>query len=86
MERKGILKMEKKRIAVIFGGHSTEYEVSLQSAFSVLENLNTEKYDIVPIGITRQGNWYHYNGDYNRIPNNTWIDDERPHKLQCILA
>lgn len=44
--------MNNKKIAVIFGGNSTEYDVSLQSAFAVLENLNTEKYDIIPIGIT----------------------------------
>lgn len=67
--------MQKKVIAVIFGGNSTEYEVSLQSAFSVLENLNTEKNDIVPIGITRQGDWYRYNGDFNNIKNNTWSKD-----------
>lgn len=67
--------MKKKRIAVIFGGNSTEYEVSLQSAFSVLENLSTEKYYIIPIGITRNGDWYRYNGDYNNIPNNNWIED-----------
>ena len=47
--------MEKKRIAVLFGGNSSEYEVSLQSASSVLENINREKYEVVPIGITRQG-------------------------------
>ncbi|HCQ5977927.1 TPA: D-alanine--(R)-lactate ligase, partial [Clostridioides difficile] len=41
--------MNNKKIAVIFGGNSTEYDVSLQSAFAVLENLNTEKYDIIPI-------------------------------------
>ena len=52
--------MQKKKIAVIFGGNSTEYEVSLQSAFSVFENINKEKFDIVPIGITRNGDWYHY--------------------------
>lgn len=67
--------MKKKTIAVIFGGNSTEYAVSLRSAFSVLENMNTEKYDIIPIGITRQGDWYRYNGDYNNIPNNDWIED-----------
>ena len=55
--------MQKKKIAVIFGGNSTEYEVSLQSAFSVFENINKEKFDIVPIGITRNGDWYHYTLD-----------------------
>lgn len=44
--------MQKKKIAIIFGGNSTEYEVSLQSAFSVFENINHDKYDIIPIGIT----------------------------------
>ncbi|NNJ30941.1 D-alanine--D-serine ligase VanG [Lacrimispora defluvii] len=67
--------MQKNRIAVIFGGHSTEYEVSLQSAFSILNNLSVEKYDIIPIGITQQGDWYHYSGNFNKIPNNTWIKD-----------
>ena len=69
--------MQKKRIAVIFGGCSTEYNVSLESAFSVLIGLNTPKYDIVPIGITRQGDWYRYNGNYNNIKNNTWSIDFR---------
>ncbi|MCM1540543.1 MAG: D-alanine--D-serine ligase VanG [Blautia sp.] len=67
--------MHKKTIAVIFGGKSAEYEVSLQSAFSVLENLNTEKYDVVMVGITREGDWYRYRGKFENIPNNTWCED-----------
>lgn len=67
--------MQKKTIAVIFGGCSTEYEVSLQSAFSVLENLNPEKYAVIPVGITRQGDWYRYHGDYSKIPADTWALD-----------
>ena len=67
--------MQKKKIAVIFGGNSTEYEVSLQSAFSVFENINKEKFDIVPIGITRNGDWYHYTGKKEKIANNTWFED-----------
>lgn len=65
--------MEKKKIAVIFGGNSSEYKVSLQSAASVLENINTEKYQIIPIGITRAGEWFHYTGDYETIRNDTWF-------------
>ena len=64
--------MDKKRIAVIFGGCSTEYEVSLQSACSVLANLNLEKYEVIRIGITRQGDWYRYEGDLERIHKDTW--------------
>jgi len=69
--------MQKKKIAIIFGGNSAEYEVSLQSASSVFENVNTDKYDIVPIGITRDGEWYHYTGEYQNISNNTWFEDNR---------
>ena len=42
--------MQKKKIAIIFGGNSTEYEVSLQSAFSVFENINHDKYDCFLLG------------------------------------
>ncbi len=69
--------MQKKKIAIIFGGHSTEYEISLQSAFSVLEHINTDKYDILPIGITRDGEWYHYIGDKKKIADNTWFKDNK---------
>ena len=63
----------KKTIAVIFGGRSTEYSVSLQSACSVLKEINREKYHILPIGITENGKWYHYTGDTDSIENNTWF-------------
>lgn len=65
----------KKNIAVIFGGHSSEYSISLQSAFYVLENLDSRKYNVIPVGITQQGDWYHYNGEYSKIPEDTWILD-----------
>ena len=67
--------MDKKEIAVIFGGHSTEYEVSLQSAHSVLEHLDPEKYESYPVGITREGDWYHYQGAYEKIADNSWHKD-----------
>ena len=66
----------KKRIAVIFGGHSTEHDVSLQSAFSVLQNINRKHFEIVPVGITRDGEWYHYTGKIENISNNSWFEDE----------
>lgn len=67
--------MHRKKIAVIFGGNSTEYEVSLQSVFAVLENINKNDFEIIPIGITRDGEWYYYTGDYKNIPDNTWTKD-----------
>ena len=47
----------KKRVGVVFGGRSGEHEVSLRSAGAVIENLDREKYDIVPIAISKQGKW-----------------------------
>lgn len=48
---------KKLRIGLVFGGRSGEHEVSLASATSVIANLDREKYDVVPIGITREGSW-----------------------------
>lgn len=67
--------MEKKKIAILFGGHSTEHEVSLQSAYSVLENIDTERFEIIPVGITKGGDWYHYTGNYENIAAGTWNSD-----------
>jgi len=65
--------MENKTvIAILFGGCSTEYEVSLQSAYSVISHLDQEKYKAHLIGITREGTWLYYEGDIDRIPEDTW--------------
>lgn len=45
------------RVGVLFGGRSSEHEVSLMSARSVLEALDPERYEVVQIGITREGQW-----------------------------
>src|SRR5689334_11949757 len=47
----------KQRIGVIFGGRSGEHEVSLSSAASVIENLDPQRYDVIPIMITPEGSW-----------------------------
>ena len=66
---------KKKTLAVLFGGHSSEYEVSLQSAAAVLEAVDTEQFDPLPIGITKDGDWYRYLGTYSAIAAGTWADD-----------
>lgn len=48
---------EKVKVAVIFGGRSGEHEVSLLSARSIMRALDPEKYEIIPVGITRSGEW-----------------------------
>ncbi len=49
-----------QKIGVIFGGMSTENEVSVQSAQSILQHLDPKKYEVYPIYIDKEGNWYEY--------------------------
>ena len=49
--------MKKVRVGILFGGRSGEHEVSLLSAASVLNAIDKEKYEVVPIGITKEGRW-----------------------------
>lgn len=67
--------MKKPTIAVLFGGCSPEYSVSLQSSYAVLSNLRKDKYDIFPLGITRNGQWFHFTGEYDQIATDTWAED-----------
>lgn len=68
--------MNKLNVCILFGGMSPEYEVSLRSAESVLNNLDPEKYNIFPVGITKQGEWILYGGtDYSKLPQGTWLED-----------
>ncbi len=73
--------MNKKRIGIIFGGCSPEYDVSLESAYSVITNLNKEKYEIILIGITKDGDWYKYDGKIENIQDNTWQESEKCTKI-----
>lgn len=66
--------MAKKLVAVIFGGVSSEHEVSLMSAASVIRNIPADKYDVITLGITKDGRWYKYEGDVDRIEDGSWID------------
>ncbi|MGC1975759.1 MAG: D-alanine--D-alanine ligase A, partial [Candidatus Sulfotelmatobacter sp.] len=49
--------MKKLRVGILFGGRSGEHEVSLLSAASVLKAIDKDKYEVVPIGITKDGRW-----------------------------
>lgn len=60
-------------VAVIFGGKSTEYEVSCLSAFNVLENL--EGHNVFKIGITKTGKWFFTDASSEEIKNGKWDTD-----------
>ena len=65
--------MRKINVCVLFGGISPEHEVSLRSAESVLNHLDKDKYNIFPVGITKEGNWILYGGtDYSLLPTGQW--------------
>lgn len=65
--------MRKLNVCVLFGGISPEHEVSLRSAESVLNNMDAEKYNIFPVGITKEGKWILFGGtDYSMLPGGTW--------------
>ena len=65
--------MKKLSVCILFGGMSPEHEVSLRSAESVLNNIDKEKYNIFPVGITKEGQWILFGGkDYSMLPAGTW--------------
>lgn len=65
--------MKKLSVCILFGGMSPEHEVSLRSAESVLNNIDKEKYNIFPVGITKEGDWILFGGkDYSMLPKGTW--------------
>ncbi len=76
--------MNKINLAVLFGGASSEYEISLRSAASVISGLDKSKYDISIVGISREGDWYYLpEVTTEEIEKNTW--QNRP-KRDCSLC
>ena len=65
--------MKKLSVCVLFGGMSPEHEVSLRSAESVLNTIDHDKYNIFPVGITKDGDWILFGGtDYSELPSGQW--------------
>ena len=79
--------MNKLNVCILFGGMSPEHEVSLRSAESVLNNIDKEKYNIFPVGITKDGQWILFGGsDYSMLPAGTWNThpDNRPAAISPV--
>ncbi len=73
----------KKTVGILFGGVSSEHEVSCVSASSVIRNIDTERYDLVLVGITKDGKWFRYEGPVDRIEDGSWNSgDLRP----CFIS
>ena len=75
--------MSKKNVCILFGGISPEHEVSLRSAESVLNEIDKQRYNLFPVGITKAGQWLLFGGtDYSMLPQGTWMD----HPDNCPAA
>ena len=73
--------LRKLNVCVLFGGISPEHDVSLRSAESVLKNMDPDKYNIIPVGITKEGDWILYGGkDYSALPGGNWRNNPNNRK------
>lgn len=75
----------KKNIMVIFGGESSEHAVSCMSAISILENMDTNRYNCILVGITESGKWMLVNNAPDKIKNSTWIKDDSNKEILISL-
>ena len=77
--------MKSLSVCILFGGVSPEHEVSLRSAESVLNNIDGSKYNVFPVGITKEGKWILYGGkDYSDLPSGRWLT--HPDNRQAAIS
>ena len=77
--------MNKLNVIVVFGGVSSEHDISCISAASILRNTDAEKYQIYPVGITKSGSWMLYEStDYDSIENGSWETSD--HTVPAVLS
>ena len=68
--------MDKLTVLALFGGKSSEHDVSTVSAASVISNIPCDKYNVIMLGITKDGRWLRYTGEISRLPEDKWLEDE----------
>lgn len=74
----------KQKLLLLFGGASSEHEVSRMSAASVLKHLDKEKYELYKVGITKEGNWFLTDSPVSHIEDGSWQED--PENRRVILS
>ncbi len=75
----------KKTVAILFGGESSEYEVSCVSAANVAENLDKEIYEPILVGITKDGKWWIFKGTTDDMRNHIWHEN-RANLVPAIIS
>lgn len=77
--------MKKLSVCILFGGMSPEHEVSLRSAESVLNHIDFSKYNVFPVGITKDGDWILFRGtDFSMLPSGEW--SEYPENCRAAIS
>lgn len=75
--------MTKKSVLIIFGGNSTEHEVSCKSVMNFIKNVPDDKFTKHLVGIKKNGDWVYYTGNTDLIPVCNWADE--PSNVPCML-
>ena len=73
--------MSRKTIAAVFGGQSSEHEISCLSACNIIEQIDREQYELILVGITKEGRWLRVNS-VDEIRDGSW----REGKTGCVLS
>lgn len=73
--------MSKQNLAVIFGGQSSEHEISCMSASNIIQCIDAQRYDIILVGITKEGHWVEA-ADLNAVSDGSW----RQSKTSIVLS
>lgn len=73
-----------KKLGILFGGRSGEHEISLMSATSVIKTMTNGEFEMVMIGITRDGEWRHYQGPVENIENGEWEKSASPLQIGSL--
>ena len=68
--------MSRKTIAVLFGGQSSEHEISCISASNIISLIDEERYEVIPVGITKEGHWI-LADSAESIRDDSWRDSRR---------
>lgn len=76
--------MARIKVCVIFGGVSSEHEVSLMSAKNIIDNIPEDKYEVVKIGITKKGRWLFFPGSTDEIITDVW--HEHADCVPCLIS
>jgi D-alanine-D-alanine ligase len=70
--------MGKINLVLLFGGQSSEHDISRLSASTIISYIDIEIFNIYPVGITKEGKWLLYSGEYSKISDDNWYDNGEP--------